>query len=103
MQLKPYTIFFFILKLAIVVQFVLILTNNESRDSLAYILTEVIFKTALFIFIEYLLFHRMIEGLSFEDKLIISFAGGLLFYDAWFNDFPKLRTAFQKFIESKPQ
>lgn len=96
MQLKPYTIFFFILKLAIVVQFVLILTNNESRDSLIYVLTEVIFKTALFIFIEYLLFHRMIEGLSFEDKLIISFAGGLLFYDAWFNDFPKLRTAFQQ-------
>ena len=29
-------------------------------------------------------------GIIYEDKLIVSFAGGLLFYDACFNDVPHL-------------
>ena len=88
--MKGYIIFFFILKLAILIQFALIISNKQTTDSITYITTEVIFKTALFIFIEYIMFHRLIHGLEFEDKLIITFAGGLLFYDAWFNDFPLL-------------
>jgi len=88
--MKPYLIFFLLLKLAILIQFVLILTNKETTDSRIYIMTEIIFKTALFFFIEFFLFHYTIEGLEFEDKLIISFAGGLLFYDAWIHDFPQL-------------
>ena len=88
--MKAYMIFFFILKLAILIQFALIISNKQSTDSIIYITTEVVFKTALFIFIEYIMFQRMITGLDFEDKLIITFAGGLLFYDAWFNDFPLL-------------
>ena len=90
MKLKIYVIFFVLLKLAILIQFALILMNKETTDSRIYIITELIFKTALFIFIEILMFHNDVPGLAFEDKFIISFAGGLLFYDAWFNDFPKL-------------
>ena len=74
----------------IIIQFALILANKQTTDSITYITTEVVFKTALFVFIEYIMFARLIEGLHFEDKLIITFAGGLLFYDAWFNDFPLL-------------
>jgi hypothetical protein len=36
------------------------------------------------------MFHTQLEGILFEDKLIISFAGALLLYDAWFNDLPVL-------------
>ncbi len=88
--MKAYVAFFVMLKLAIMIQFILILSNKQTTDSRVYIFTEILFKTALFLFIEIFLFHRLIEGLAFEDKLIISFAGGLLFYDAWINDFPKL-------------
>ena len=96
--MKHYHYFFLLLKLSVLVQFVLILANKESVDSKVYILTEIIFKTALFIFIEIFLFHKIIDGLAFEDKLIISFAGGLLFYDAWFNDFPKFMKLYYKKI-----
>lgn len=90
LDMKAYIWFFFVLKLAILVQFALIIMNKQTTDSRIYIMTEIIFKTALFVFIEIFLFHTVVEGLAFEDKLIISFSGGLLFYDAWFNDFPKL-------------
>jgi hypothetical protein len=32
----------------------------------------------------------MIKDVLFEDKVVISFAAGLLLFDAWFNDFPQL-------------
>ena len=94
--MKAYVIFFVMLKLAILIQFVLILTNKQTTDSRVYIFTEILFKTALFLFIEIFLFHRMIEGLSFEDKFIISIAGGLLLYDAWINDVPKFIQQLKK-------
>ena len=36
------------------------------------------------------MFHENIPGLIFEDKVIVSFAGGLLMYDAITNDLPIL-------------
>jgi hypothetical protein len=53
-------------------------------------LTEIVFKTAIAIFLEFFLLYRVIDGIDIEDKIIVSFAGGLLLYDAWINDFPKL-------------
>ena len=78
------------------VQFVLVILKKQTFDSRVYLITEIIFKTSLFLFIEILLFHQEITGLVFEDKVIISFAGGLLFFDAWFNDFPKLLERLRK-------
>ena len=88
--MKNYHYFFLLLKIAILVQFALILANKEHVDSTAYILTEIVFKTCIGIFIDIFMFHTTIDGLLFEDKLIFSFAGGLLIFDAWFNDFPVL-------------
>lgn len=88
--MKGYHIFFVILKVIILVQFILIIANKESVDSKVYIITEIVFKTCLAIFIEIFMFHAHIDGLMLEDRVIISFAGGLLLFDAWFNDFPKL-------------
>ena len=89
--MKKYHIPFLLLKIAILIQYGLILLNKQTMNSRIYILTEILFKTALFLFIEIFMFHIVTDCLSFEDRIIISFAGGLLFFDAWFNDFPKLR------------
>jgi hypothetical protein len=93
---------FLVLKVIILVQFALIFFNKESIDADIYIVTEVVFKTALGIFIEILMFHRPIEGLAFEDRVVLSFAGGLLMYDAWFNDFPQLLAKYNKKIVLYP-
>ena len=93
--MKTYAIFFFVMKVALVIQFILIIAKKQTRDSIIYITTEIVFKTALFLFIEWFTFHNDF-GITFEDKLIISFGGGLLFYDACFNDVPKLIEQMRK-------
>jgi len=92
--MKFYHYVFLVLKLAIVVQFVLIIANKEKIGSKAYLITEILFKSGLGIFIELFLYHSQIKDIEFEDKVIISFAGGLLLFDAWFNDLPAVLTAF---------
>ena len=92
--MKLYHIYFLILKFAIILQFILIIGNKRSIDSKLYILTEIIFKSSLSIFMEIYLFFHVLKEIEFEDKIIISFAGGLLFYDAWVNDFPRLLKAY---------
>ena len=87
--MKAYVIFFLTMKVALLIQFILILFRRQTRNSIVYILTEIIFKTALFLFIEWFTFHNDF-GINLEDKLIISFGGGILFYDACFNDLPHL-------------
>ena len=72
------------------VQFILIILNKQSIDSKTYIFTEVIFKVTLSFFIEYFLYTRVIQGLDFEDKLLFSFAGALLLFDALAHDLPQL-------------
>ena len=93
--MKAYAIFFFTMKVALVLQFILIIAKRQTRNSVIYITTEIVFKTALFLFIEWFTFHNDF-GITFEDKLIISFGGGLLFYDACFNDVPKLIEQLRK-------
>lgn len=73
-----------------VTQFMLIIGNKQSIDSRIYILTEILFKTSLFIFIQWFIIFNVGKDLEFEDKVIFSFAGGLLLYDAWFNDSRRL-------------
>jgi len=100
--MKKYHYFFLALKILLLVQFTLIFFKKQSIDDNTYIITEVVFKTALGIFIEYLMFHKPAEGLEFEDRVILSFAGGLLIYDAWFNDFPILLAKYNRQIVLYP-
>jgi hypothetical protein len=88
--MKSYHIFFAILKIATLVQFALILMNKQSVDSKIYIITKIIFKISIGIFIDILMFHQKIDGLLLEDKVVISFAGALLIFDACANDIPDL-------------
>jgi hypothetical protein len=92
---KGYIIFFFALKIAIMIQFILIIANKQTKNSTIYIITEIVFKVALFIFIEWFLFNTNLP-IEFEDKIIISFAGGLLAYDAFMNNLPDLLKKLKK-------
>ena len=89
-MIKSYHIFFLILKIMIMVQFILIILNKQSIDSKTYIFTEIIFKSTLAFFIEYFLYTSVIQGLEYEDKLLFSFAGALLLFDALAHDLPQL-------------
>jgi len=95
--MKAYTLFFLGLKIALVIQFMLIIAHRQTKDSRVYKATEIIFKTALFLFLEYSAFNGSLSLVPFEDRMIVSFAGGLLFFDAMYNDLPELVTALKAY------
>lgn len=95
--MKAYTLFFLGLKIALVIQFMLIIAQRQTKDSRVYKATEIIFKTALFLFLEYSAFNGSLSLVPFEDRMIVSFAGGLLFFDAMYNDLPELVTALKAY------
>ena len=78
----------------IVVQFFLIILNKQSINSRTYLFTEIIFKTLLALYIEYILYTSIIGGIDWEDKIIIGFSAGLLMFDAFFHDLPVLLNSY---------
>jgi hypothetical protein len=88
--MKWYHLILIVLKAAFVIQFIIILSGKGSVNTKVYLATEILFKIFLSIYIEYFLLFSKIEGLLIEDKIIIGFGAGLLFYDAIVNDLPKL-------------
>jgi hypothetical protein len=83
------------MKVIIVTQFILIILNKQTFDSKAYVITEIVFKTSLAIFLEFISFYNDVKGIVLEDRIIISFAGGILLVDAWINDLPLLINIFK--------
>lgn len=71
-------------------QFALVILNRHSVGSKIYILTNIIFKLSLGIFVQIYMFNDAVSGIPIEDKMVISFAGGLLMFDAISNDLPDL-------------
>ena len=69
--------------------------DKQKLNSKSYLITEILFKTSLGIFIEYLMFWHHTKGLEFEDRLILSFAGWLLLADAYLKDLPALIEIFK--------
>ena len=75
-------VFFLILKIMILIQFLLVLIKIQDIDDKTYLYTQVIFKVFLALYIQYIFFSSNISGISWEDKTVISFSAGLLLYDA---------------------
>lgn len=88
--MKKYHLFFLLLKILVIGQFVLILVNKNLVNPKIYLITEIVFKISLGLFMDIFLFHAKLDCVDFEDKVIFSFAGGLLIYDAVVNDMPRL-------------
>jgi hypothetical protein len=88
--MKAYKIWLIFLKLLMLVQFILISLGYLGDDHISYLITDLLFKTSLgtFLFVYfYLAGSPKIDG---WDELFISFGGGLLIFDAWYNTFPKI-------------
>lgn len=88
--MKAYKIWLIFLKVAMLAQFVLISVGVLGDEHITYLITDLVFKTSLGIFLTvyfYLNGSPVIDG---WDELFISFGGGLLIFDAWYNTFPKI-------------
>jgi hypothetical protein len=79
-----------ILKLVFLIQFGIIIYDKRIIDPRVYLITEILFKITLSLYMEYFTFFIIHKSIKAEDKLFISFGSGLLAYDAIFNDLPDL-------------
>ena len=77
------------LKIIFLIQFIFIIGGKYTIDKRVYLVTEILFKVCLGIYIDHLLLYSSIK-IPFEDKVIIGFASGLLLYDALYNDMMEL-------------
>jgi hypothetical protein len=87
--MTPFHIYLIFLKLAFIVQFVLIITKKQDHHGIVFIISNMVFKISVGLFIMiYFLLHD-IKEMYYYDKMIIGFAGTILIYDAFYIDMPK--------------
>lgn len=72
------------------IEFFLIMYDKKLVSPKVYTTSEILFKLLLSIYIQYIMIFVVYKNISFEDSMFISFGGGLLMYDAVFNDLPEL-------------
>jgi hypothetical protein len=89
-RMKRYHIYFLFLKFLLVAQTLLILFQLENPNKISYIATDILFKISLGIFLIVFFNFSDLPGMDFYDKLIASFAGVLLTYDALYVSLPIL-------------
>jgi len=88
--MKLYQIWIIVLKISMIIQIALILGNKHTEDDIVYLITDMLFKTSLGIFLIFYFSVNSVASINGWDKLFIEFGGVLLMFDAWYDDFPKI-------------
>jgi len=88
--MKRYHIYFILLKILVVIQFVLVTLKKQSRDSKMYILSDTIFKISVAMYLLLFFTLNSFPGLDWQDVVIIRFSGMILLYDIDFNGLIKI-------------
>jgi len=81
-------VYLFLLKIVISVQFMLILLKKQSITSIEFLISEIIFKISLGVFLMLFFWLNKISEIRSSDKIIIGFAGVVLIYDAVYINLP---------------
>ena len=88
--MKLYQIYLLLLKLSMVIQVILIFFKVHTQDSIPYLISDILFKSSIGLFLIMYFYVRGSPTLDVWDELFISFGGVLLVFDAWWNVFPQL-------------
>jgi hypothetical protein len=88
--MKAYHIYFLFLKFLLIVQTILILLQKENPNQISYVAGDIVFKMSLGIFLIVFFNFSKLPDMDFYDKLIASFAGVLLTFDAVYVSLPVL-------------
>lgn len=94
--MKVYIIVLILLKISMIIQtgVILIGVNGFDQNHLAYLISDLLFKTILGLFL--ILFFYINGSSNFDtwDEVFIGFGGALLVFDAFYNVFPKILKKF---------
>jgi hypothetical protein len=88
--MKAHSMFFILVKLLFIIQFIFIIFGKHSEDSTTYLLTDFIFKMSIGIYLMLFFYLNNVTDIYLWDKVVISFAGTLLSYDSFYNVLPKV-------------
>jgi len=88
--MKAHSMFFILVKLLFIIQFIFIIFGKHSEDSTIYLLTDFIFKMSIGIYLMLFFYLNNVTDIYLWDKVVISFAGTLLSYDSFYNVLPKV-------------
>jgi hypothetical protein len=88
--MKAHSIFFILVKLLFIIQFIFIIFGKHSEDTTTYLLTDFIFKMSIGIYLMLFFYLNNVTDIYLWDKVVISFAGTLLSYDSFYNVLPKV-------------
>ena len=91
-KFTAFNIYIIFLKLTLSVQLFLIFIKKHSETSIIFIVSNMLFKISLGIFLMSFFVLNKVTEIDNSDKVVIAFAGVILIYDAVFIDLPK---AFQ--------
>lgn len=80
--MNAFDVYMILLKIVVSVQFMLILLEKQSITSIEFLISEMIFKISLGIFLMVFFWLNKISEIRGSDKVIIGFAGVVLIYDA---------------------
>ena len=88
--MKLYQGWLVILKFAMIIQIGLILIGKQKEDDIVYLITDILFKTSLGIFLIAYFYLHGAPKVGGMDELFIGFAGFLLIFHAWYDIFPEV-------------
>jgi len=88
--MKLYVKVLLFLKLSMVLQFILVIFQFQSHDSMLFLISDFFFKSILGAFLITYFFVNGAPAFGKWDETLISFGGALLMFDAVYNVLPKV-------------
>ena len=94
--MKVYIIVLILLKISMIIQtgVILIGVNGFDQNHLAYLISDLLFKTILGLFLILFFYINGTSNFDTWDEVFIGFGGALLVFDAFYNVFPKILKKF---------
>jgi len=98
--MKLYVIVLILLKISMIIQtgVILIGVNGFDQNHLAYLISDLLFKTILGLFLIMFFYINGSSNFDTWDEVFIGFGGALLVFDAFYNVFPKILKKFDVYF-----
>jgi hypothetical protein len=100
--MKSHHTYFFILKLILTIQLVLIFFKKHSTESKLYIISDTIFKISIALFLFVFFYLNSFPGLDWQDAIILRFSGIVLLYDINYNGLIKIAREYIPMLPKIP-
>jgi hypothetical protein len=88
--MKAYQIYFFVLKMIVLLQVILIATGHKVKESSFFAVVDAVFKLSLGLFLGIYFWLFRPKGIEWEDGIIISVGGFLILTDIQFEPLMKI-------------